>query len=184
MTDPVQEVLRVLASAAPGDGTPILLIDGRSGSGKTTLAVQLQGALPGARLVRLDDIYPGWDGLAAGSEAVLRELLVPLARGRAGGWRRWDWVRDRSGDWNSVSPGPPVIVEGCGALTAAGRALASAGVWVDLDDATRRRRALKRDGSTYEPFWDRWAAQEADFIEREQPRAQADLVVDGHTIAE
>jgi hypothetical protein len=48
---------------------------------------------------------------------------------------------------------------------------------VELDEATRKRRALARDGEAYAPYWDRWAAQEAAFIAREHPQALADRVV-------
>lgn len=181
--DPVRDILRAFAAAPDDARTPVLLIDGRSGSGKTTLAAQLATTLAGSRLIRMDDIYPGWDGLASASESIRRDLLAPLARGEDGGWRAWDWHGEQSGAWHPVPPGPTVIVEGCGALTTASRVLARVGVWVELDSPTRKRRALERDGAAYEPFWDRWAAQEADFVRRERPRSQADLVIDGHTIA-
>ena len=38
----------------------ILLIDGRSGSGKSELATAIAAAT-GSQVVRLDDLYPGWD---------------------------------------------------------------------------------------------------------------------------
>jgi hypothetical protein len=71
------------------------------------------------------------------------------------------------------------VVEGCGALSVANRALATLGLWVELDDATRKRRALLRDGDSYAPHWDDWAAQEDVFIARERPRERADAIVDG-----
>ncbi|MDQ1578127.1 MAG: hypothetical protein QOE21_814, partial [Microbacteriaceae bacterium] len=55
-------------------------------------------------------------------------------------------------------------------------------IWVELDAATRKRRALDRDGDAYRPHWDRWAAQELAFAEREHPSELADLVVDGRQI--
>ena len=68
--------------AASAEGrTPIILIDGPSGAGKSSLADRLLAVWPAAgrpRLVRMDDLYPGWDGLDAGSEAVGRDLLEPL----------------------------------------------------------------------------------------------------------
>ena len=69
------------------------------------------------------------------------------------------------------------MIEGCGALSRANRALASFGIWVELDDESRKRRALARSGDDYAPHWDRWAAQEGAFIAREQPRGLADVVI-------
>ncbi|WIK64515.1 hypothetical protein [Gleimia hominis] len=58
---------------------PLVLIDGGSGSGKTTLAQQLFEALrpyaPRLQLVHLDEFYPGWHGLAAGSQILESNIL-------------------------------------------------------------------------------------------------------------
>lgn len=152
-----------------------MIIDGRSGSGKSTLALQLAEQNPGAQLVRLDDVYPGWDGLAAASRHVVEAVLHPV-RPR---WQRWDWVRDEPAEWHELDPARPIIVEGAGALTRASASLATITVWVELDEPTRKRRALERDGDTYAPHWDRWAAQEDAHIAADNPRALADLVIEG-----
>lgn len=157
--------------AAPGR----ILIDGRSGSGKTELAKRMALALPAAQLVRLDDIYPGWGGLAAGSRHV-HEFVFSASAPR---WQRWDWEADAPAEWHILDPSRPIIVEGCGALSRANRTLANHGIWVELDEPTRKARALARDGEAYAPHWDAWAAQEATFIERERPQELADQVVEG-----
>jgi hypothetical protein len=157
---------------------PVVLIDGGSGSGKTTLAAVLAPAL-GAQLVRLDDFYPGWDGLEAASAGVRDEVLDPVRPG----WRRWDWRDDAAAEWHDLYPRLPLVVEGSGALSRANRSLATFGIWVELDAPTRKLRALARDGEAYAPHWDRWAAQEARFGERERPWAIADLVVTDDDVA-
>jgi uridine kinase len=162
----------------PGQTRPhVTLIDGRSGSGKTDLARDMADSAPDATLIRLDDIYPGWDGLEAGSRHIHDQVLEPLASGRPARWRRWDWSAGVPAEWHDVDATRPLIIEGCGALSRANRALADVGIWVELDEATRKRRALARDGEAYAPYWDRWAAQEAAFIAREHPQALADRVV-------
>ena len=108
----------------------MLLIDGRSGSGKTELARAIVAGSPGAQLVRLDDLYPGWDGLDAGSQIAHDEILAAHHRPR---WRRWDWVTGRHAEWHDLDPDRPLVVEGCGALSRDNRALASFGIWVALD---------------------------------------------------
>jgi cytidylate kinase len=163
-----------------------VLIDGRSGSGKTTLATQLCREWIGSALVRLDDVYPGWDGLQWAADHVTSSLLEPRSVGSAGRWRSWDWARQRAGDWHVVEAGRRLVVEGMGALTPVSRSLADLAIWVEADDADRKRRALRRDGELYRPHWDRWAAQEDDFIARYDPRHSADLiavpVADGFTL--
>ena len=167
------DVLRQLSDS----GATTALIDGRSGSGKSTLAQQIQLAWDSSVVVRLDNIYPGWDGLAWTVDHIRTALLEPRAAGRPGRWRGWDWVTGAPAIWHDVEPRQRLIVEGVGALTAANRALADLGVWVETPDAERKRRALLRDGDTYRPHWDRWAGQEDAFIARYDPRTVADWIM-------
>lgn len=153
----------------------MLLIDGRSGSGKTELARGIVAGVPHAQLVRLDDLYPGWGGLEAGSRIAHDEILASATPR----WRRWDWITGRHAEWHELDPDRPLVIEGCGALSRDNRALATFGIWVALDAETRKRRALDRDGDSYAPHWDEWAAQENAFLTRENPAAHADAVVDG-----
>jgi hypothetical protein len=153
----------------------VLLIDGRSGSGKTELARAVVAGVPEAQLLRLDDVYPGWGGLEAGS-AYVHDLVLASDAPR---WQRWDWEAGARAEWHDIDPERPLVVEGCGALSRRNRQLSSFGVWVALDLETRKRRALARDGAGYAPHWDEWAAQEDAFLSRENPAAAADAIVDG-----
>jgi hypothetical protein len=156
----------------------ITLIDGRSGSGKTTYATAL-ARRTAAQLLSLDDVYPGWDGLEAGEAHVLENVLRALADGRPPRWRAWNWVDGRPGSWHDLDPLRPLIIEGCGAVSPAARALADHAVWVELaDDAERRRRAIARDGEVFAREWERWARQEEWHARRHDPRGTADEVVD------
>lgn len=157
------------AKISPGDR---VLIDGRSGSGKTELARRLAALLHDSQLVRLDDIYRGWGGLDAASALVPRILQEHR-------WQRWDWVLQEPAEWHALDPARTILVEGCGALSRAAAARAQLRIWVELDAATRKQRALARDGEAYAPHWDNWALQEEAFIARENPRALADVVVFG-----
>lgn len=175
MPVPDAHALRTRLSLEP---RPVVLIDGGSGSGKTTLAAALAPAL-NARLVRLDDFYPGWDGLESASRAVSDDVLASVNPG----WRRWDWTTETTAEWHGIDPSLPLVIEGSGCLSRANRRRASFGIWVELDAPTRKRRALARDGESYLPHWDRWAAQERVFAHREHPRQLADLVLDEHDLA-
>ncbi len=151
-----------------------VLIDGRSGAGKSTMADVLQRLWRSSLVIRLDDIYPGWDGLAWAGEHIRTSLLSPRAEGRLGRWRQWDWVAGAPAGWHDVPADQRLIVEGVGALSAASRGLADIGIWVDAADDVRKERALRRDGDLFRPHWDRWAAQEDVAIARHRPRSVAD----------
>ncbi|MET2012485.1 hypothetical protein ABXJ56_13105 [Microbacterium chocolatum] len=159
---------------------PVILIDGRSGAGKTSLAGLLRARWPRRERVQevaLDSVYPGWDGMDAGVAAIREQVLVPHARGLVGVWRRWDWEVGELAEAHAVDPALPLIVEGSGVLTPATTRLCDIRVWVEAPSATRKARALKRDGEVYRPHWDRWALQEDLHVRRDAPETLATHVV-------
>lgn len=158
----------------------VILLDGPSGAGKSTLADAIINAWPGRVtpvLVRMDDIYPGWGGLAAAGEHVGKFLLGPRHRGLRARWQRHDWAREAAAEWNDVSPAVPLLVEGCGVLTRANAALATLTVWLDADDTVRKARALARDEGAFDAHWDEWDRQFTDFVSAENPVASAELIL-------
>ncbi|TQS93094.1 aminodeoxychorismate synthase component I [Arthrobacter sp. TS-15] len=158
----------------------IIAVDGRSGAGKTTLAVELAARLRQhhkVSLFHLEDIYPGWNGLMPGIERYVGTVLKPLSEGMAAEWTSWDWDKHYDGGLNVTLPAEIVIVEGVGAAADAARPMLDAVVWVEASGDERRRRALTRDGSTYEPYWDSWAAQEDEWLSSDQVISAADIRV-------
>lgn len=163
---------------AVGAANPVVLIDGRSGSGKTTLARELVRRWPlhgRVQLVALDSIYPGWDGLADGVATATDAILSAHARGFIGVWQRWDWDAAQHAEAHAVVPALPLIVEGSGILTPVTARLADVRVWLEAPDASRKSRALARDGDTFRPHWMRWSEQEERHMVRDDPRAHATL---------
>lgn len=160
---------------------PTVLIDGRSGAAKTTLAGDLIAHWPldrGVQLVALDSIYPGWDGLAKAAAIARDRILAPHAHGVIGVWQRWDWAAACWAESHAVDPTLPLIVEGSGILTPETALLSDVRVWIESPAASRKERALARDGETYRPYWDRWAAQEERHIELDNPQQHATIRVE------
>lgn len=184
--DPLAEALHrgaadiIAAIVAVAASNPVVLIDGRAGAGKTTLARVVAANWPLAgrpQLIALDSLYPGWDGLDAGVERALHDVLRPHARGLLSTWRRWDWETETEAEAHAVTPALGVILEGCGALNPASARLADVRVWVESPTASRKRRALDRDGDGFRPHWTRWAEQEDRHIRRDDPESLATVVV-------
>ena len=179
LADPAQ-VAAVVAAARrahhDGPGPVVVALDGRSGAGKSVLASAVAAEL-GCPIARIDDVFPGWDGLAAGVALFTEHVLEPLSHGEEGLLPTWDWAADRAGARRPVPVTDVLVVEGCGVLVAPASRYADVAVWVEASDDVRRRRALARDGETYAPHWERWAAQERALYAADPPMARADLVL-------
>jgi uridine kinase len=171
---------KVLELIDRGNQTPIVLIDGRAGSGKSTFAEALQQQLfrdgeSAPRVIHMDNIFEGWDGLALGSDYMVRFILQPLARRETASWQDWSWVKNQRSSWREFSGGTPLIVEGCGSLTERSKEHADISIWLEACEETRRERWIQRERHL-EKF-DFWAAQELDFYAREKSQSLADLVI-------
>ncbi|MCW2784529.1 MAG: putative uridine kinase, partial [Marmoricola sp.] len=106
---------------------------------------------------------------------VLARLLEPLAAGRPGSYREWDWIGGGPGDDRTVQPAPLLIVEGLGTGARRLRGWTTALVWIDADPEHRRVRALDRDGDYFRAQWAPWAASETAYFETEGLPGRADL---------
>ena len=170
-------IVTAVRRAQPRAGrTRVVAVDGRSGSGKTSLAAALAERLR-APVVSLEDLYGGWGGLEHGIDLLVSAVLQPLAAGRAARVPRYDWV---AGEWAApvlLEPPGVLIVEGVGAGARRAAAFESVLVWLEVPASVRKRRALDRDGETFAPYWDRWAAQEELMLARERTPDRADITL-------
>ena len=177
------QVLELIESGTP---TPIILVDGRTGSGKTTFAAALQNRLfqkgeSAPRVIHMDDLYEGWDGLQAGVDYLIRQILSPLGRREGASWQEYDWVAsERSGTWREFRGGTPLIIEGVGSLSRVAAEQADVTIWLEADQETRRARLNDRQGpGDRDGSWfAMWSAQEADFYAREKSDEIADQVIE------
>ncbi|MFV0253129.1 MAG: uridine kinase [Beutenbergiaceae bacterium] len=177
-------MLELVAERGPSCGPlSVVLIDGPAGSGKTSLAAALASAVRAAGadadIVHMDDLYDGWDGLAAGADAVTG-LLRAIAAGRPGRYQRYDWDRAEFVEWVELAPVDLLIVEGVGSTSLEHLDLVSALVWVaEAAPAERLRRGLARDGAQSQAHWRRWMRAEQELFARVGTAALADIWVDG-----
>jgi uridine kinase len=178
-----EQVLGLVARARPRCGSvTVVAVDGPSGAGKTTLANAVAEALcaggRSASVVHVDELVPGWDGLAETPALVAEAVLEPLSRGEPAAFRAWDWEADDWGEVRSVPVAEVLVVEGCGSSAHPAGDWASVRVWVEAPVSQRYSRAIGRDGEVFAANWERWAAQERDLFARDGTRSRADLVVE------
>ncbi len=169
-------VTRVLtAPPTLGEGR-LVCVDGPAGAGKTTLAGAVAGLAPTAVVVHCDDLLQGWQGLPGLADTV-SELLRPLAAGRPGQWRRWDWTADGWAETHTVEPGGLLVLEGVGSWSPGIASWVGALVWVDAPSDLRLARGITRDGEGMRPQWIRWRRDEDELFARLGTREHADVVV-------
>ena len=158
--------------------TRLVSIDGPAGSGKSTLAETILALDPDARLVHMDDLYDGWQGLGSVSRQ-LSTLIRPLALGKPGFYRRYDWHRGEFAETVDVEPPALLLLEGVGSGSAELHTLITVLVWVTAPRPLRRERGLARDGDAIAPQWDGWMRQEDAHFAGQRTADRADIVVDG-----
>jgi uridine kinase len=173
----VVAIAELARRAGPSAGkTRVIAIDGRSGAGKTSLTAGLRVEL-GAPVVSLEDLYGGWDGLERGIDLLVCEVLEPLSAGRAARVPRYDWGAAAWATPWVLEPPEILIIEGVGAGARRAAAHESVLVWITAAEAVRKKRALDRDGATFAPYWDIWAAQEDAMLAREHTPDRADFII-------
>ncbi|MGZ6733765.1 MAG: uridine kinase family protein [Nocardioides sp.] len=152
----------------------LLCLDGPAGSGKTTLAGAVSALTP-ATVIHLDDVYDGWSGLPR-LATQLDTLLLPLAEGRPGSYRRYDWHADAYTETVTVEPAALLVVEGVGAGMAAYAHLRTALVWIEAPTDIRLARWRARDGAEVEAYIASWERDQEALFEREHTRDAADVI--------
>lgn len=179
--DRTVDVVAAIVSLVDGSdalcgSTHLICIDGPSGAGKTTLARDLAATLA-APTVHMDDLYPGWDGLRAGTHRAQEWIVGPLTEGLPARYRRWDWAAEQYAEWVQLPSSEVVVLEGCGSGALPAGKAASVLVWVEAEETVRRARGLARDAG-YAPYWEGWAVQERRLYDADRTWERADLFVD------
>ena len=101
-----------------------------------------------APVVHMDDIYPGWDGLAAAAPLLREWVLEPLARGQPVRFQRYDWSLDSYRNWVEVPAAEVLFVEGCGSGSRIVARFLTMLLWVE---APRKSALLAASSATVRP---------------------------------
>ncbi|MFP5072386.1 hypothetical protein ACLFMI_22310 [Pseudonocardia nantongensis] len=167
----------VLAAPAGPAGNRLVTVDGFSGAGKSSRATELAHRLD-APLLEIEDLCPGWDGLARVPQLARDGIGDPLTDGRTLCWTSWDWEHDRPGPRRTRPPAAVVVLEGCGAGAAALAPVTSLAIWVDAPPDVREVRLRARpDWPLHAPYRDAWRRAEQALAARDGSRDRAGVLL-------
>jgi uridine kinase len=164
----------------------VIAVDGHGGSGKSTLANLLSEKLK-AEIIHTDD-FAGWDNPLNWWPLVIERVFEPIKNGeKLLNYPRSKW-------WEAHNPEPVVnqpvtpimILEGVSSLRKEFRQYISYGIFVDTPLEVCLRRGFERDRGQdgksedeIKEMWREWYKKEETYIEHDNPKEFADLVVDG-----
>ena len=167
----------VLAAPAGPAGNRLVTVDGFSGAGKSSRATELAHRLD-APLLEIEELCPGWDGLARVPQLARDGIGDPLTDGRTLCWTSWDWEHDRPGPRRTRPPAAVVVLEGCGAGAAALAPVTSLAIWVDAPPDVREVRLRARpDWPLHAPYRDAWRRAEQALAARDGSRDRAGVLL-------
>ena len=172
---PVLDRVAALTSSRPAGSAFVLVgIGGHGAAGKTTLA----RSITDAQIVGTDEF---WDGADFELPRLRAEVIEPLLRGEPAEYRAFSWELQRPlAEPRVVRPEGVIVVEGVCALHVLFRDAYDLRIWVDAPRELRLARGIARDGEDAREVWEQqWMPSEDRYVERDDPIAAADLIVDG-----
>ncbi len=168
-------------------GGVFLAIDGGSASGKTTLAALIERVY-GCPVLHMDDFFlrpaqrtparlaePGGN---VDRERFRDEVLLPLRRGEAAEYRRYDCGTGRLLPPRRVQPGGLIVTEGAYALHPALAENYDLRVFLRIAPEAQRERIERRSPDMAETFFRVWIPMERRYFETFGVEKSCDLVFD------
>lgn len=180
------DLQEVLKAKSPKVGkTLFIAVDGHGGSGKSTLAKILAEKLS-AQIIHTDD-FAGWDNPLNWYPNVIKEVFEPIANGtKTLSYQPASW-------WENHHPEPVVsqpvsnimILEGVSSSRSEFDDYISFRIFVDTPKDICLQRGIERDTGTGKSkeeltkMWEDWFDEEDKYIQRDNPKSKADIVIDG-----
>lgn len=176
---------KLLATKPKVGEVTFIAVDGHGGSGKSTLAKLLSEKLD-AEIIHTDD-FATWNDSLNWYPKVIKEVFEPIANGtKRLSYQPTSW-------WENHQPKPVVnqhvsdimILEGVSSSRREFQDYISFSIFVDTPKDICLQRGLERDSGTGKSkeemmeIWEKWFEQENEYMQRDKPRANANLVIDG-----
>lgn len=165
--------------------TLFIAVDGHGGSGKSTLAKWLSEKL-GAEIIHTHD-FAGWDNPLNWYPNVIKQVFEPIKGGvstlsyQPASW----WENHHPAPIENQPATPIMILEGVSSSRSEFRDYISLSIFVDTPKDVCLERGVNRDTGTGKgieeltKIWEEWFAEEDVYIKRDNPKENADIVIDG-----
>lgn len=165
--------------------TLFIAVDGHGGSGKSTLAKWLSEKL-GAEIIHTHD-FAGWDNPLNWYPNVIKQVFEPIKGGVSTlSYQPASWWENHHPDPIENQPATPImILEGVSSSRSEFRDYISLSIFVDTPKDVCLERGVNRDTGTGKgieeltKIWEEWFAEEDVYIKRDNPKENADIVIDG-----
>lgn len=106
------------------------------------------------------------------------QVLEPLANDKRSIYQIYNWPSDILGEWNIVTPGGIVIIEGVYSTRKELRDFYDYKIYVYCSREVRLERGIERDGELARNMWENnWMVAEDKYIKEHKPAEQAELVI-------
>jgi len=167
---------------------PILLaIEGGSASGKSTLGDMLQSVY-GCTVCHMDDFFlrpeqrnPERLAQVGGNidiERFTNEVLIPLHKGGAVGYRRYDCSTATLLPAVPLTATPLTVIEGAYSMHPTAQGYYGLSVFLDVEHDTQRRRIQKRNSpSMANRFFTEWIPMEEMYFAETDIRSRCDMII-------
>lgn len=189
-----KEYLRLLPLLAAIDACAarkewvLVAVEGGSASGKTTLAALLK-RIYDCNVFHMDDYFLRPEqrtrerlaeaGGNVDRERVREEILVPVSRGDAACWRRYDCHTQSLQEETMTAPKALTIVEGAYSMHPELAGFYDLSVFLRVSPELQKARiAVRNDPETAERFFSTWIPMEGRYFEGTDAAARCDLILE------
>jgi uridine kinase len=169
----------------------IIGIDGLGGCGKSTLSKELLVIAKNTEIVHMDDFYKTENmrkeldinyeiGCFFDWRKLEREVLIPFSNNIEITFQKYDWPSDSLKNWQNISNGSNLIVEGVYSTRKELSKYYDYKIWIDCPPEIRLARGIERDGIEIKEYWQNvWMKQEDEYLEKHKSFLEADLIILG-----
>lgn len=179
----MEEIIQKISNISAKQKLVLVAIDGYGGSGKSTVSKQLKDKLPHITIVQMDDFYS--PSLKRPDLKRLQEqVLVPLRNNEQARYQIYKWEKDTLSEWIDIEPSGCIIIEGVFSMNQQLIENYDYKIWVDCSPDKASERGIKRDQEehgvdTRDKWLREWLPREKEYIEKENPQGEADVIIDG-----